>query len=339
MLIISNSLNNVSDEGCLKVAASLVSRIKKAVPEALIVTYERRSELSDIHFEINNKLMLSKELFSLLRKHKEEIIYIPFPARPFATALRIFILSLYTRKKPKVISVMKYRMGIISKILLRVSGADFVVFSKEAEDFYDTIVGEKHVSYLKTGVDTQKFVPVSKEKKEALKEKYGFDARPVILHVGHLNRGRNVAQLMKLDKKYQILLVTSTLTKNEQDIELKNELLKSPNIKIIDDYIPHIEEVYQLSDAYFFPVVEQGRCIDVPLSVMEAASCNKPIITTDFGEMKQFRGKKDFYFIESFDENELNALAEKALACEDAETRSAVLDYDWKNAVSYLTKI
>ncbi len=337
MLIISNSLSQISDEGCLKVAASLVSRIKKAVPETLIVTYERKSELSDMHFEIN-KLMISRKLFSLLHKCKEEIIYIPFPARTFATALRVFVLSLYTRKKLKVISVMKYSTGFISKILLRLSGADFVVFSKESEEFYKTIVGKKRVSYLKTGVDTQKFIPVSKEKKEALKEKYGFDSRPVILHVGHLNCGRNIAQLMKLDKKYQILLVLSTLTKNEKDIELENELLKNPNIRIIDDYIPDIEEIYQLSDAYFFPVVEQGRCIDVPLSVMEAASCNKPVITTDYGEMKQFKGIKDFYFIESFDERELNALIEKVLTSEGAETRNSVLSYDWNNAVSWLIK-
>ena len=337
MLIISNSLSNISDEGCLKVAASLVSRIKKAAPETLVVTYDRKSELSDVHFEIN-KLMLSKELLSLLHKSKEEITYIPFPARTFATALRVFILSLYTRNRLKVISVMKYSTGFLSKILLRLSGAEFIVFSKEAKEFYDAIAGEKRVFYLKTGVDTQKFVPVSKEKKDELKEKYGLDSRPVILHVGHLNRGRSVAQLMKLDKKYQILLVLSTLTKNENDTELENELRKNPNIRIIDEYIPDIEEIYQLSDVYFFPVVEQGKCIDVPLSAMEAASCNKPVITTDYGEMKQFRGMEGFYFIESFDEKDLNALIEKALSREEAHSRSSVLDYDWNNAVMRLTE-
>ena len=144
MLIISNSLSNISDEGCLKVAASLVSRIKKAVPETLVITYDRKSELSDVHLEIN-KLMLSKDLFSLLHKSKEEITYIPFPARTFATALRIFILSLYTSNKLKVISVMKYRTGFISKILLRLSGADYVVYSKEAEEFYNAKLGAKRV--------------------------------------------------------------------------------------------------------------------------------------------------------------------------------------------------
>lgn len=338
MLIISNSLSKTSDEGCLKVAKSLVERIKKVKPETTVVTYERESDLADVHLQVN-KFMLSRRLFSVIHKHKEPILYIPFPARTFATALRIFILSLYTRKKLSVVSVMKYHTNTVSRMLLRMSDANFVVFSKDASDFYEKTVGAKRVKYLKTGVDTQKFVPVSHDEKESLKEKYGFDSRPVILHVGHLNYGRNIAELMKFSGKYQTLLITSTLTKNEQDTELKNRLLNCPNIKIIDDYIPNIEEIYQLSDVYFFPVIEQGKCIDVPLSVMEAAACDKPVITTDYGEMKAFKNKDGFYYIDSFDKETLNALAEKALTSGDGLTRKSVLDYDWNNAVSYFVNI
>ena len=334
MLILSNCLTTTDDEGCLKLAKSLVSRIKKANPETTVITYERESGLSDVHLNVN-KLMLSSKLFSIIRSCNEPVLYIPFPVRTLATALRVFVVSLYTRKKLSVISVMKYHTNLISRILLRLSGADFVVFSMDAAEFYEKIAGKKRVAYLKTGVDTQKFVPVDNEKKIALKKKYGFDGRPVIRHVGHLNRGRNIAELMKFGEKYQILLVTSTLTKNEQDIELKNELLSKPNIRIIDDYIPNIEELYQLSDIYFFPVVEQGRCIDVPLSVMEAASCGKPIITTDYGEIKALINNDGFYRINSFDTESLSGLAEKALNSQSGTARKSALEYDWNNAVTF----
>lgn len=334
MLIISNALSNTADEGCLKVATSLVKRFKKAKKDIKIISYERECDLSDIHFSVN-KLLLSRRLFSYIHKNNEPILYIPFPARTFATALRIFVLSLYSRKKLSVVSVMKYNTSAVSKFLLRLSGADFVVFSNDAYEFYAKILGKKRVIYLKTGVDTEKFVPVAADKKSELKQKYGFSDEPVILHVGHLNRGRNIGELLKIDEKYQILLVTSTLTKSEQDIELKKELLARPNIKIIDDYIPCIEEIYQLCDVYFFPVIEQGRCIDIPLSVMEAASCNNPIITTDYGEMKTFRGKDGFYHIDLFDETALNTVVEKAL-CGNTASRNSVAEYDWKFAVDYL---
>ena len=333
MLILSNALSNTPDEGCIKVATSIVKRIKKAKSDTKIISYDRESELSDYHFGIN-KFMLSRELFSFIRRNNEPILYIPFPAKTFSTALRVFVLSLYTRKKLSVVSVMKYHTNSFSKLLLRLSGADFVVFSNDAYEFYAKILGKKRVIYLKTGVDTEKFVPVAADKKSELKQKYGFSDLPVILHVGHLNRGRNVAELMKFGEKYQVLLVTSTLTKFEQDVELKNELLSRPNIKIIDDYISDIEEIYQLSDVYFFPVIEQGRCIDIPLSVMEAASCNNPIITTDYGEMREFRGKDGFYHIDSFDENKINVLVEKAIKL-NTSSRNSVFEYDWKNAVDY----
>ncbi len=338
MLILSNCLSKIADEGCLKVAANLVGRIKKAQPQTTVVTYERESEISDIHLQLN-KFLLSKHLISIIRRYKEPILYIPFPARTLATAIRVFLLSLFAGNGLRVVSVMKYHNSLISRIILKLSGVEFIVFSKDAADFYKEILGKKRVTYLQTGVDIEKFVPVSAEKSAELKAKYGFDSdRPVILHVGHLNYGRNIAELMKFDEKYQILLVTSTLTKDEQDIELKNKLLSRSNIKLIDDYIPNIEEIYQLSDAYFFPVLEAGKCIDVPLSAMEAAACNKPIITTDYGEMKSFRNKKGFFYIDSFERGDLNALAEKAINARDVSTREAVMSYDWNNAVSYFLK-
>lgn len=137
---------------------------------------------------------------------------------------------------------------------------------------------------------------------------------------------------MKLDPQYQVLLVTSTLTKNEQDLALKQELLACENVKIIDSYLPNIEEIYQMSDVYFFPVLKSCQCIDVPLSCLEAAACNKPIVTTDYGEMKEFRGRDGFYFLACFDENSLNEKIQEALCQKNANAREAVLEYDWDRA-------
>lgn len=339
MLILSNCLTEISDEGCLKVANSLVKRIKQADPAVTIVSYERKSSITDRYLKLN-KLLLNCELISLLRKQKDSILYIPFPARTFATALRIFILSLFARKKLNAVLVMKYHISLISKLLLKLSGADLVVFSKEAEEFYGKILGTQRVAYLKTGVDTQRFVPVLQEKSNELKAKYGFDPqKPVILHVGHLNLGRGVDELMKFDQEYQVLLVTSTLTKEEQDVDLRERLLSRPNIRIIDTYIPDIEEIYQMADVYFFPTKASGHCIDVPLSCMEAAACNKPILTTDYGEMKEFVGRDGFVFIDTFDQAGLNEKIQKALELKNVNTRASVLEYDWSNAITHLMKL
>lgn len=336
MLIISNCLTDIVDEGCLKVCNSIIRRIKKKHPETSIITYERDSELSDMHLQVN-KLLLNKKLLSAVRKSQDSILYLPFPAKTIATAMRIFVLSLFARKKLSVFMILKAPFGKAAKMFLRLSKAELVVLSKDAESFYSDIVPRSKVRYLKTGVDVNKFTPVDENTKNNLKEKLGLNPqKPVILHVGHLKQGRNVPQLLKISSKYQVVLITSTLTKDEQDSDLRRQL-EEKNVRIIDSYLPAIEEIYQASDLYFFPVVQMGNCIDVPLSCMEAAACNIPVITTDFGEMSEFRGKQGFSFIGSFDEESLNKLIAEALTSDCVRTREAVLDYHWDNAVKILT--
>ncbi len=335
MLILSNALSNVADEGCVKVAKNLVKGIKQN-KNALVVAFDRRSDLADKYITVN-KLLLNRNLIKIVKEHKGEVLYIPFPAKPISTAVRIFILSLFAGKNFKVVMSMTTKTGFISRELLKISHAKFVVFSNSAFCFYKKFIGKDRVSYLKTGVNTKKFMPVSKEESAQLKQKYGFDTeKKLILHVGHLKSGRNVMELKKISPEHQVLLVTSTLTKDEQDIYIKHELLKCPNIKIIDTFVPNIEEIYQMADVYFFPVIMDGNCIDVPLSCLEAAACNKPIVTTDFGEMSEFKGKNGFCFVDSFDTLEINRKINEVLDISQVDTRSAVVDYDWKFAVAGL---
>lgn len=337
MLILSNALTNVVDEGCVKVAYSLVKRIKETDENTSVIAFDRQSDLADEYMTVN-KLLINRHLISKVRHNRGNVIYIPFPAKTRSTALRIYILSFFAGSNFRVMLSMTSGMDFLSKLLLKMSRAKFIVFSKRSYENYCSIVGEKRVTYLKSGVDTEKFIPVPEDKVIELKSKYGFDPdRKLVLHVGHLNRGRNVQQLTKLTDSYQVLLVSSTQTKNEQDAVLKQELLSS-GVKIIDTYIPNIEQIYQMADVYFFPVVEQGRCIDVPLSCMEAAACNKPIVTTDFGEMREFIGKEGYYFIDLFEADKLNQLIVQALNTKKLSTRSAVLDYDWRFAIKRIKK-
>ena len=77
----------------------------------------------------------------------------------------------------------------------------------------------------------------------------------------------------------------------------------------------------------------------MPLSCLEAAACNKPVITTDYGEMREFVGKDGFRFIDEIESESLNALIDSALNSTDYNTRSAVVDYDWSKAVEALTTL
>ena len=192
MVIISNSLSKRADEGCVKVATSLVKRLKAKDGNTYVVSFERESDLSDKHLELN-KFLISKALKRFIREKRERVLYLPFPAKPIATAFRIFILSVYSKKNLDVIISMQTKEDPISRFILKLSGANFFMLSRDSYERFKHMVGEKRVTYLKTGIDTEKFVPVSLEKKKILKKKYGFDEeKPLILHVGHLNKGRNI---------------------------------------------------------------------------------------------------------------------------------------------------
>ncbi len=330
MMILTNGLTDIADEGFLKVANSLVKRLKQSSPGIEIVSYERQSDITDI-FIYPNKFMSSKCVRDVCKKH-ENVLYVPFPTKKWVMALRVYLLSKFA-KKLDIILVLKTPIGKIGRFLLRQSGAGIIVFSKDAADFYADIVSDERVKYLKTGVDTEKFVPVSDKQAAELKLKYGFDPdKKIILHVGHLNEGRNIRTLTKISEEYQVLLVTSTLTKDESNQNLKNDLLDKPNIKIIDDYVSQIEEIYQMSDVYFFPVVESGHCIDIPLSCLEAAACGKPVITTAYGEMRQLIGREGIYLIEDFSAAAVNRAIADAIGG-GSFSGASVSDYDWKHAV------
>lgn len=333
ILILTNGLTEQADEGFLNVANQLIKRIKKMNPNVYIASYERKSDLADRYFVLN-KLFLNPGFLSFLSQYSG-ILYLPFPSKTFSLAVRIILLSRFARGKVNVLLVMRGRWNWISKKLLLLSGAYISVLSREANDFYCSMLPENRVKYIKAGVDMKRFLPVGEEKKILLKEKYGLDSnRPVVLHVGHLSAGRNIGELLKIDLKYQVVLVLSSLTSDEQDMELKEQLKRRPNIIFMEGYLSHIEEIYQMADIYFFPTVEKGHCIDVPLSCLEAASCNKPVITTKYGEMEQLVHREGFYLYDPMSKDiDLNELIKRVLKEQKKDIRKQVLEYDWDEAV------
>ncbi len=334
MIILTNCLTKTTDEGALKVANSLIKQLKEQRSNVKVVSYERKTECSDIHLSLN-KLMINPELLRYLRHTDEEVIYIPFPAGMIPIFARVFILSLFARKRLKIILMMQDRINLVGKFLLGISSAETFSLSKESWSKCEGIIGRK-AKYLKAGVNTEKYIPVPEWKKAELKRKYGVpEDSVVVLHVGHMKEGRNIQKLLNLDEKYFVLIVISTFMENEQDTMLRRTLEERKNIKIIDSFLENIEEIYQLSDVYFFPVENTSNCIDAPLSVFEAASCNVPVVHTAYKALDEFEGKEGFYRIESFEPDSLNRLISEAIS-QKQKPRNSILEYDWNQAIDTL---
>lgn len=318
--------------------SSLIKRIKKDQPQTEIITYNVFHELSNYHLTVN-KLMLSKKLMKRIRRKREPVLLFMAPARILNTAIRSCIVSFYARGQLVVVLTMHISdIGVLPKLLMKLSKAKLIVTSDEmCKDYSKAFHNE--VYYIKAGVETRRFVPVDRPRKMELRRKYGIaEDAAVILHVGHMKEGRNIRRLLDLDDKFHILLVTSTYEQEKRDLHLRESLMQKNNITLIEDFVPAIEELYQMADVYFFPVVDEKHCISVPLSVLEAASCNLRIVCTEFGELKRLKGKDGFFHIDSFEPQRLSELVHQALQSR-ANTRAHVMGYDWSNAVKKVIQI
>jgi glycosyltransferase involved in cell wall biosynthesis len=106
-------------------------------------------------------------------------------------------------------------------------------------------------------------------------------------------------------------------------------------------YIKTIQEIYQLSDLYVFPVQDRLGSIETPLSVLEAMSCNLPVITTRFGGLTRMFNEGDgLHFV--YSGSQIPELID-GIRSNDAErsnvhTREKVMPYSWRNISKSLSK-
>ncbi len=334
MVILTDCASDIIDEGCIKVASSLAKKLKKELG-AVVISYGEKTEIAD-KTVYANKFFNNKELLCELKKTTGPIIYIPFSSNSRGAIFRTFILAKKIRRKIYPLFTLRHRMTKKLAFLLKKARATPIVISKESYDFFG-ICGIETI-YLKTGIDCSKFIPCSGEEKEKKRAKYGYTLEDkIVLHVGHLKEGRNVDKLLNIPDDYCVILVISSVTEKDEILEMR--LRERKNIKIIDEYIPNIEEIYQIADVYLFPVQEKQNCIDIPLSVLEAISCNIPVVCTNYGELNEFKGQNGFCFIDDFSQSSIENAIKDSLICDCKNIRESAIPYDWNNAIGVFSEL
>lgn len=145
------------------------------------------------------------------------------------------------------------------------------------KDIGNLRTGRKSKTYeIPVGINQQKFLALKSYERNQLKKKYGFDTvRPVVLHVGHCSAGRGLEDFCLIDQqRFQCVIASSGLFESRDVVKRLNQ----ENVRLITQFLPNIEELYQLADVYFFPTKSTEFVISVPLSVMEALACGTPVV-------------------------------------------------------------
>ena len=81
-------------------------------------------------------------------------------------------------------------------------------------------------------------------------------------------------------------------------IEKAKKLDYYRNIVFIDTFLD-MPALYNMSDINIFPVQEMAGKFDIPLALVEAMACGKPVIISDIPILREFANDQNSVIIES----------------------------------------
>lgn len=234
-------------------------------------------------------------LFQFNTKGKFDIAHYFFTP----TKLNSFIIKkLLKNKKTKSIqTVATLREDLFSdeEIKNLMFGDLIITYSDYAKNKLEKL-GIKNVKRIYPGIDLEKYKP-----SENPQPNNDF----VINFAGEYTRlgamDDVVDSFIEVFKKIpEAKLSMAVRVKNEKDAAKKKEViekLKENNVlekvDFYDDGKFNMEDIYNLADISIFPVQNMHGKFDVPLVVVEAMACSKPVIVSDIPILEEFCDKEN----------------------------------------------
>ncbi len=278
------------DEGIKKLTLSLASAFRSLGHDVLTLTTDAPNWIEEQVASVEaDRLLRSPALAARLAAFRPDaIVYVPTASLTLASGLRSRTLKRYSAGAPVALFATQGRSHSPSvRLAARFARPDICATQSALTTDQALRLGWRSLR-LPPGVDLAAFRPAQAGEKQAARRQFGLPEQAfIVVHAGHLNRSRGVADLREITDLAQPVLASSTST--AQDKALAHEL-EAAGVRVISEFIPQIASLYQAADAYLFPVPPNPLApssIDVPLSVLEAAACDLPIITRRFGALPE----------------------------------------------------
>ncbi|NTV51812.1 MAG: glycosyltransferase family 4 protein [Candidatus Firestonebacteria bacterium] len=297
--LISEALWEPFDEG-MKVFSLHLARYFSKNYDFLGITNqgEDRVELKVRTLEFS-KMMGSRDLTRTLRAFSPEVlVYLPWASVTTNSFLRAWRLKRMLPGTPLVlIGLQARRHGTLGRWLIRHAPVDQLLVQGQSSAAYFRNLG-RSTRQIPSGVDLARYRPVNAREKAELRKKHRIPAKVRLLsHVGHLRASRNTEMLRAAARRpgWQVLMIASSHA--QPDLALKASLQQA-GIEVRLEFIEKMEEIYQISDAYLFPVMDEQGAIGMPLTVLEALACDTPVISSAFGALPDILAASEVvYFI------------------------------------------
>lgn len=338
-IIITEDISEPVDEGIKKYSFHLIKHFIDHNKQNLVFSSSSNNEMSNIELLPKNKFFISISFFKKIYSFKPQLlIYIPFSSSTLMSFIRLKLVSMFCiSAKIIMVSLQKRKHNYLSKLLITLLKPNEIIVLSKKEAYYYQHIGFKSI-VSPIGVDTNKFTEVNFRNKKRLRNKLNLPVNnKIILHVGHITKGRNIDSMkVLLSQGYKIVIIGST--RFESNFKLKQKLEIDGYI-FITNYVEKIEEYYQASDIYMFPVKSFTGAMEFPLSIFEAMSCNLPIITTNFGGLDTYISESDDFKYYN-NEIELSQKVDLLYETNECQNRKIILkNYSWDKVFSiYLAK-
>jgi glycosyltransferase involved in cell wall biosynthesis len=291
ILYFTEDISNPLDEGVKKVAYSIIPVLP---PNSTVITMTNPSaikpftnmDLINIHQSINRFMFKLGIWVKLVWIGNIKLIYTPSASATLGSIVKLLVMYIWFRPHVCTLIVCQpKKTGILHRFLLnRIRNLTVLSLSHMLTEQY----GGLRVKFVVPDIDLTKYKPITSDEKRKLRAKYNVDDnKTVILHVGHLTENRNLYSLIPLvrdDRHILIVSSQSTPFENVHHDKIKKDMLEA-GLYIMDTFIENIEEIYQLSDVYVFPVENPMGCIGVPLSILEALASGVNVVSTDFNNI------------------------------------------------------
>lgn len=254
---------------------------------------------SEKDFKFSQKIRLFWFLFRNAKKF--DIIHLFFTPTKFNSAL----IKLLKGRAKTIQTVATLREDIFSDedIKNMMFGDIITTYSEYTKNKLEGL-GLKNVSKVYPGIDLEDYRP--SEKSEILLKQYGFSKSDFIINFSgeYIRLGAMddvIESFIEISRKIpEAKLSLAVRVKNEKDAAKKEEVIKKlkennllEKVSFHDEGIFKMSDIYNLCDISLFPVRNMHGKFDVPLVVVEAMACGKPVIISDIPILREFSNEKN----------------------------------------------
>lgn len=274
---------------------------------------------------LSRRWLVTGRLLRFLRTERfDRVLYVPSSGLTGFGLGRSLLLRCIARAPTTVIALQERAVGALHRLVALAGHPESILSpvkgltERLAHLGFDT-------GFIMPGYDGSLFRPVGSETKRLLRERYGLPRdRFIVLHVGHVRETRNMQVFLRYREWGDT--VQPVIKAGEHDPAWRHRLRRA-GVIVIDEYIEKVHEIYQAADCYLFPVVRPTGALEFPLSVIEAAACNLPVITTRFGALPDVIPEGNgILYLENTSDIARNLREARRL---DVKTSEVVRDLSW----------